>query len=168
MKKLSGIFAILCGSVGVNAHSLDNTAGATDVVASYELSGFEIWHSYFMDEHRKLVEVVDARRKIYRYIANPPYSKSDIPSHRSVCDDENFEDELAGCADEFPHVHIDDFKMGLQLGRDLCASYGSNVKVKFTGPASFTSDSLTPSASHHFYYKLADGLSFDCVQYPTY
>ncbi|MCX7552280.1 hypothetical protein OS175_00190 [Marinicella sp. S1101] len=148
----------------VMAHDLANTSGAT-WVASYDLSGTEIWNGYFLPEYRLLAVPRGEDQRQYKFINHPPYNKQNLPAHRQVCELSGRPDNDAQdrCKDEFPHVHIDDFKMALNLANDICASYGASVVPQFTGPGTFAGFDNTPALSHHYHYALAQGIQFDCV-----
>ncbi len=169
-KKIITLCILHIGIYEVKAHDFTNSVGGT-VVDSFDLSGSEIWHGYFLPENVLLAQPQINSQQQYHYINHPAYRPADIPTHREVCikgPNGQGTDLHTGCKDEFPHVHIDDFKMALDFANDVCNAYGPEVVPDFNEPTTFVGLGKTPAASHHYYYQLSHGLKFDCVALATY
>lgn len=169
MKKMVCLVMLACGVGTVQSHDFAGTAGGT-VVASYDVPGSEIWDGFFASPSRFLAQPVDGNRWPYKYINHPRYIRQSLPVHRTVCElgDQSGNGDQDRCKDEFPHVHFDDFKIGLNFANDTCAGHGAGVVPKFNAPATFVNGADLPAASHHYYYMLEQGLQFDCVALATY
>jgi len=167
MKYKTTLMAIMVAGMGINeglTHDFMDTTGAT-VVASYDLTGTELWHGFFMKPNRFLAVPINESQRHFRYINYPRYSEQTLPEHRLVCDlqgrpGNNDQDR---CKDEFPHVHFDDFKIAMNHANELCAAYGASIVPSFQAPNTFVGYDQGPAASHHYFYQLSHGLKFDCV-----
>ncbi len=170
IKKITLLVVLGSQFSAVQAH--DFTAPSGDiVVASYDVSGSEIWNGYFASPLRLLAQPVtriqqDIEQE-FVFINRPRYIKTQMPEHRMVCQLKEAGGQGGNpdsrCRDEFPHVHVDDFKMALDFGNSKCQSHGSGVVAEFVGPNTFVGWDKQPADSHHYHYKLIQGLSFDCV-----
>ena len=167
VKMMRGFILLLlltCCTTAVKAHDFANTTGGT-VVASFDLSGSDLWHSFFLPNNILLAQRAPDSQEEYRYINHPHYIKQELPTHRLVCvlEGDVGNDQQNRCSDEFPHVHFDDFRMALNFANDMCSSYGAGVVADFLQPTTFVALDNTPAASHHYFYSLSQGLKFDCV-----
>jgi len=171
MSKKLLICALCCCSVGANANDLSKQNN-DEIVASFDLSGSEVWHGYFLPDDVYLVEQEDNDSQHYKLINHPPYIEQEGPVHRLVCDDRRTDenDQQDRCRDEFPHVHVNelkhvhytDFIIASDYAQKVCEGYGSGVGTVFLGPSTFVE--INDSANSHSYlYNLNQGLSFDCV-----
>lgn len=166
MNKIVLILVLVGCFMGVKAHDFADSSGGT-VVASFDISGSELWHNFFLPKHILLAVQSSERQGDFKYINHPPYIEQELPEHRLVCelrrgDGNNQQDR---CNDEFPHVHFDDFRMALRFANNMCSSYGSGIIPDFVEPATFVNVGIekTPASSHHYFYRLYQGLKFNCV-----
>jgi hypothetical protein len=168
MNKKILILALACCSTASNAHDFTDTTGGI-VVASFDVSGAELWHSYFLPSHRLLAQPLADQQRGFKYINHPRYIQQSMPSHRLVCElrDQGGNDQQDRCNDEFPHVHIDDFQMAMKFANDMCTAYGPSVLPEFEAPTTFVGFDLAPASSHHYFYNLSQGLKFNCVALAT-
>ncbi len=172
MNKKILLLALACCSTGVKAHDFTDTTGGT-VVASFDLSGSELWHNFFLPNNILLAERVSGSQGEVECINHPRYVEQELPVHRVICtpgrnDGNNESDQQDRCTDDFPHVHLDDFKMALNFANNMCGSFGSGIAADFEEPATFVGIDNTPANSHHYYYNLRQGLKFNCVALATY
>jgi|GEM_PF-2234854 len=166
MNKKILLLALVGSFTGLKAHDFADTTGGT-VVASFDISGSELWHNFFAPSHIYLVKQLSDRQENFKYINHPPYIKQELPEHRMVCETQRGggNNQQDRCNDEFPHVHFDDFRMALKFANDMCSSYGAGIVPDFVEPTTFVNVGVdkTPASSHHYFYRLFQGLKFDCV-----
>lgn len=166
------LMALVCGSASIKAEELKR-AKDTTLVASFDMSGSELWHGYFLPDHILLIEQSTNNQDDFVYINHPSYVESDEPVHRLICDRglPGEEDHEIMCKDEFPHVHINalkhvhfsDFFVANALASRVCETLGSGVVPLYIEPATFVDIDNNPNSSHEYLYNLSQGLTFDCV-----
>ena len=167
MKNKTALITMMVAGVFFNegqSHDFIDSTGAT-VVASYDLTGTELWHGFFLKPNRFLAVPVEHNQREYKYINYPQYIQRPLPAHRLVCDLKGRpgNDDQDRCKDEFPHVHFDDFKIAMNHANELCGAFGASIVPSFQAPSTFVGIDLAPASSHHYFYQLSHGLKFDCV-----
>ncbi len=122
MKNKLVLLALSCCSSGIYAEELYKNE--LTVVASYDLSGNELWDGYFSPDDIVLVEPLEEDHTQANYINHPPYNAQVGVVHRLVCDRGNEEEQTKvanasppvvigpsgprPCRHGFSHVHVND------------------------------------------------------------